>query len=87
MINRGDSTNVSRETTKTEKISQNLLAFIWLLWYNILCRNNSGQNTFTLSTSIGITRYEAKDVNELSDLIDIADANMYEQKRKKREGR
>lgn len=50
-------------------------------------RNASGTNEFTLSTSIGVTKYHAKDVNELSDLIDIADANMYEQKRKKREGR
>lgn len=50
-------------------------------------RNASGENSFTLSTSIGVTKYNAKDVNELSDLIDIADANMYEQKRKKREGR
>lgn len=50
-------------------------------------RNDSGKNSFTLSTSIGVTKYNAKDVNELSDLIDIADTNMYEQKRKKREGR
>jgi len=50
-------------------------------------RNASGQNSFILSTSIGVGKYNAKDVKELSDLIDIADANMYEQKRKKREGR
>ena len=50
-------------------------------------RNQSGNNSFTLSTSIGVTKYRAQDVNELSDLIDIADANMYEQKRKKREGK
>ena len=50
-------------------------------------RNASGQNSFTLATSIGVTKYNAQDVEELSDLIDIADANMYEQKRKKREGR
>ena len=49
-------------------------------------RNASGQNPFTLATSIGVTTYNAQDVNELSELIDIADANMYEQKRKKREG-
>ena len=49
-------------------------------------RNMSGENSFTLSTSIGVTTYCAQDVDELSDLIDIADANMYEQKRKKREG-
>ncbi|MBQ8519525.1 MAG: GGDEF domain-containing protein [Agathobacter sp.] len=50
-------------------------------------RNESGKNSFTLAASIGVTKYNAKDVKELSDLIDIADANMYEQKRKKREGR
>lgn len=50
-------------------------------------RNESGQNSFTLATSIGVTKYNARDVKELSDLIDIADANMYEQKRKKREER
>ena len=48
-------------------------------------RNESGEFSFKLSTSIGVTKYQAKEVNELSDLIDIADANMYEQKRKKRE--
>lgn len=50
-------------------------------------RNESGKNSFTLAASIGVTKYNAKDVKELSDLIDVADANMYEQKRKKREGR
>jgi len=50
-------------------------------------RNASGKNAFTLSTSIGVTKYNSQEVNELSDLIDIADAKMYEQKRKKREGR
>lgn len=50
-------------------------------------RNASGQNTFTLAASIGVTRYNAEDVEELSALIEVADANMYEQKRKKREGR
>lgn len=48
-------------------------------------RNATGKNPFKLSTSIGITKYNAVDVKELSDVIDIADANMYEQKRKKRE--
>ena len=50
-------------------------------------RNESGKYSFTLSTSIGVTTYHAKEVEELSDLIEIADADMYEQKRKKREGR
>lgn len=50
-------------------------------------RNSTGNNVYTLSASIGVTTYRAKDVKELSDVIDIADANMYEKKRKKREGR
>ena len=50
-------------------------------------RNESGNYTFTLSTSIGVTTYNAQEVKELSDLIEIADADMYEQKRRKREGR
>ncbi len=49
-------------------------------------RNASGKNTFTLSASIGVIKSRAQEVKELSELIDIADANMYEQKRKKREG-
>ena len=49
-------------------------------------RNETGQNCFTLSASIGVSTYRARDVQELSDVIDIADANMYEMKRKKREG-
>ena len=48
-------------------------------------RNATGENSFELATSIGVTKYNAADVNELSEIIDIADANMYEQKRKKRE--
>ena len=50
-------------------------------------RNASGKNIFKLSASIGVSKYHAKDINELSDLIEIADTNMYEQKRKKREMR
>lgn len=50
-------------------------------------RNASGENTFTLSTSIGISKYRAREIKELSDLIELADAKMYEQKRKKREER
>lgn len=50
-------------------------------------RNSTGKNVFTLSASIGVTTYRAKDVAELSEVIEIADANMYEKKRKKREGR
>ena len=48
-------------------------------------RNESGKNSFVLSASIGLSKYNAKDIKELSELIDIADTNMYEQKRKKRE--
>lgn len=50
-------------------------------------RNATGQNVFTLSASIGVSKYRAKDIHELSELIDIADTNMYKQKRKKREER
>ena len=48
-------------------------------------RNASGKNVFRLSASIGVSKYQAKEIGELSELIDIADTNMYEQKRKKRE--
>ena len=48
-------------------------------------RNMSGQNSFTLSASIGVSKYNARDVGELSEVIDIADTKMYEQKRLKRE--
>lgn len=50
-------------------------------------RNVTGKNVFTLSASIGVSKYNAKDIGELSELIDIADTNMYEQKRRKREAR
>lgn len=49
-------------------------------------RNETGQNIFKLSASIGVSTYRAREVQELSEVIDIADANMYEMKRKKREG-
>lgn len=48
-------------------------------------RNVSGEYPFTLSTSIGISKYRAAEVQELSEVIELADINMYEQKRKKRE--
>lgn len=50
-------------------------------------RNATGKYVFKLSASIGVSKYDAKEIGELSELIDIADANMYEQKRKKRETR
>ena len=48
-------------------------------------RNSMGDKVYTLSASMGVTTYRAKDVKELSEVIDIADAKMYEEKRKKRE--
>lgn len=48
-------------------------------------RNSTGQNVFTLSASIGVSTYRAQEVHELSEVIDLADAKMYEEKRKKRE--
>lgn len=48
-------------------------------------RNASGNYPFQFSASIGVTTYNAADVDELSDVIELADAKMYEQKRKKRE--
>ena len=50
-------------------------------------RNFSKKYSFTLSTSIGVSTYRAKEVEELSDLIEVADMKMYEQKRQKREER
>ena len=50
-------------------------------------RNFSRKYSFTLSTSIGISKYRAQEVTELSDLIEIADMKMYEQKKLKREER
>ena len=46
--------------------------------------NNSGKYEFTLSTSIGSSAYRATEIAELSSLIDMADQNMYEEKRRKR---
>lgn len=50
-------------------------------------RNKSGKNEFTLSASIGVSKYLANEIKELSELIDVADMKMYEQKKKKREER
>lgn len=47
-------------------------------------RNTSGNFPFKLSTSIGVSKYQAEDVKELSDVIEVADMNMYQQKKKKR---
>ncbi len=59
--------------------------FVEAIQASIARRNASGKNPFILSTSIGISKYHAVDVRELSDVIDAADTKMYEQKRKKRE--
>lgn len=48
-------------------------------------RNDAGQLPFKLATSIGLSKYRAVEVDELSEVIELADINMYEQKRKKRE--
>ncbi len=47
-------------------------------------RNNSEQNEYTLSASIGVTTYMAREIKELSELIEEADMRMYEQKKKKK---
>jgi diguanylate cyclase (GGDEF)-like protein len=59
--------------------------FIESIQASIERRNTEGRNPFQLSTSIGVIKYRAADIKELSEVIDIADTNMYEQKRKKRE--
>ena len=46
--------------------------------------DDSGKYEFTLSTSIGSSSYRAAEIKELSFLIDQADHNMYEEKRRKR---
>ena len=50
-------------------------------------RNAAGKYSFVLSASIGVSKYRACEVNELSELIELADAKMYEEKRQKREAR
>ena len=47
-------------------------------------RNAIGQYPFTLSASLGITIYEAKDAGKLEKLVELADQKMYEEKRRKR---
>ena len=46
--------------------------------------NDSGKYEFTLSTSIGSSAYRATEIEELSSLIDMADQDMYKEKRQKR---
>lgn len=48
-------------------------------------RNKSGEFSFTISASMGVSTYKAQEVKDLNMLIEIADKKMYEQKRKKKE--
>lgn len=52
--------------------------------HSIQALNDSGRYDFTLSTSIGGSGYKATDIADLSVLIDLADQNMYKEKRKKK---
>ena len=47
--------------------------------------NSSGRHPFVLSTSIGRATYLANEIHDLSVLIDLADHNMYLEKRHKKE--
>lgn len=47
--------------------------------------NNSSRYEFKLSTSIGGSAYKASEITDLSVLIDLADQNMYQEKRRKKE--
>ncbi len=46
--------------------------------------NTSGRYKFKLSTSLGGSGYKATDIDDLSVLIDLADQNMYLEKRRKK---
>lgn len=48
-------------------------------------RNESKEFPFTISASMGYSTYKAREVDELNALIEVADKNMYEQKRRKKE--
>lgn len=48
-------------------------------------RNKQSKNSFKISASIGISIYEASEVESLADMIELADERMYEEKRKKRQ--
>ncbi len=54
---------------------------------NMLARNQESTYPFKLSASLGISIYEAKEVDKLEKLVELADQKMYEEKRKKREMR
>jgi len=54
---------------------------------NMFFRNQESDYPFKLSASLGISIYEAKEVDKLEKLVELADQKMYEEKRKKREMR
>ena len=51
---------------------------------SIKALNDSGRYDFKLSTSIGGSGYKATEIEDLSILIDLADQNMYLEKRRKK---
>jgi len=51
---------------------------------NMLARNENSNYPFSLSASLGISIYEAKEVDKLEKLVELADQKMYEEKRRKR---
>ena len=54
---------------------------------NMHIRNEESCYPFKLSASLGVTIYEAKEVEKQEKLVELADQKMYEEKRKKRETR
>lgn len=46
--------------------------------------NESGKYPFTLSASIGVSCWKARDIDSLDNVIELADQQMYEDKRKKK---
>lgn len=51
---------------------------------NMEKRNATDNYPFKLRASLGITIYEAKDVDKLEKMVELADQRMYEEKRRKR---
>lgn len=52
---------------------------------NMNLRNQNNTYPFKLSASLGISIYEAKKVEKLAKMVELADQKMYEEKRRKRE--
>lgn len=46
--------------------------------------NNSGKHPFTLSASMGVSKWKAREVKSLDEIIEQADQKMYEEKRQKK---